>query len=211
MKYSIAALAAFILSAAVHAQTRIAVKGGYNYSTARAYFNSVKQGTGYKSGFAIGAMCKAEFEGALHFSPSVMLNQRGYIINPTAGAIKKYDNSITYLDIYPAFSLDFKLGSDEKVFAVDFGPQFSLAAFGKEKTTDAVSGLTTKSKMIFKITGGYGLLDVGVNGGVGLHLNKFLVEARYFHGLVSINNEEEFDQRNIRNRMISLNIGYYLK
>jgi hypothetical protein len=42
-------------------------------------------------------------------------------------------------------------------------------------------------------------------------MKKIFVEASYMHGLASVNNNEENDQRNIQNRMLSLNIGYYFR
>ncbi len=211
MKHFFAALAAFLLCISLFAQTKMAIKGGYNYSTARAYFTEIKQGTGFKSGGGLGILFKADFDGVLHFSPSIMVNQRGYSIKPLSGSIKKYDNTITYLDLYPGLSLDFPIkGNEEKTFVVGFGPQISFAATGTEKTTDA-AGVITKSKMKFSTTGNYGVGDIGMNASIGIQINKLMVEAKYCHGLASINNEEEFDGRNIRNRMFSLNIGYFFK
>ena len=59
--------------------------------------------------------------------------------------------------------------------------------------------------------GGYGWFDLSLTAGIFYHFNKTFVEVAYTTGLANINNNEEFDGRNIRNRMLSLNIGYYFK
>jgi hypothetical protein len=209
MKKIIAALAAFILLQNTIAQNKLAVKGGYNYSTARAYFDGKKQTTGFKSGYGLGLLFKTNIEGILHFSPGLTINKRGYTIEPSTGPVKKYDNDITYIDLYPGLSLDIPMKKDN-FFILDVGPQFGFTNFGNEKTTDAM-GAVTSAKMQFSLSGSYGIADVGMNGGIGVSVNKFLVELKYYHGLSSINNEEEFDKRNIRNRMISFCVGYFFK
>ena len=188
-------------------EVRIAAKAGWNYSTARAIYSGVQQSTGYTSGYGIGALVKIPFEGVLHFSPSVMLNKRGFIINPSTGTNKKEQYTITYLDIIPSFSFDF--AHQGNAFVVSVGPDFGFTNFGKLKATDN-NNITTSQKLQFGFTG-YGWFDLGLNASVGYHMKKVFVEAGYMLGLASVNNNEENDQRNIRNRMLSLSVGYYFK
>lgn len=189
------------------AQVKIAVKAGWNYSSARAVYSDVKQSTDFISGYGIGAMAKVPFDGVLHFSPSIMINKRGFIVKPTTGNNKTEQYSITYLDLVPSLSFDF--ANKSNAFVIGIGPDFGFTNFGKLKVTD-INNVTSSQKIKF----GYenlGWFDLGMNASVGYHMKKIFVEVNYLLGLASINNNEENDQRNIRNRMLSLNIGFYFR
>ena len=208
MKKIIVCFATLLFINAIKAQEiKIAAKAGWTYSSARAIYSGTKQSTGFTSGYGIGAMIKIPFEGILHFSPSIALNRRGFIINPSTGTNKKEQYSITYLDIIPSFSFDFPVTSN--AFVIGIGPDFGFTNFGKLKATDN-NNITTTQKLQFGFTG-YGWFDLGLNATVGYHMKKVFVEAGYMLGLASINNNEENDQRNIRNRMLSLSVGYYFR
>ena len=200
-------LTAFIFLNNVTAQVKIAAKAGWNYSTARAVYGGVKQPTEFTFGYGAGILAKIPFEGALHFSPSAMINKRGFIIKPKLGTNTKEQYAIIYLDLIPSLSMDFASGDNS--FAISLGPDFGFTNAGKIKATDN-NNITTTQKLKF----GYGQLgwfDLGLNASVGFHMKKVFVEVGYMHGFASINNNEEADLRNIRNRMVSLNIGYYFK
>ena len=107
----------------------------------------------------------------------------------------------------PSLSVDFPKG--DNVFVLSLGPDFGFTNFGKIKTTD-INNVTTNEKLKFGF-GSIGWFDLGLNASVGYHMKKIFVEAGYMYGLASINNNEETDLRNIRNRMLSLNIGYYFR
>ncbi len=195
-------------------KTKIAIKGGLNYSTARVYYinevtnSNIKQANSYKTGFGGGLYFDMHFDGALHFTPSLSYNQRGYSYIPTYGDTTKYDNTIHYFDIVPAISLKLKTGR-KSAFYLSLGPELSLALAGTEKVTH--DGITTSAKMPLHIDGEYGLIDMGATAGIGFHTRKFMIEALYQYGFANINNNAELDHRNIRNRMFSFNIGYFIK
>jgi len=190
------------------AQTKIAIKAGFNYSTARAYFNDVKQSTGFVPGANLAIQLKTEFDGPLHFSPYIAYSNRGYVIKSKNATGDKTRNSIHYIDVAPVLSLDFVTGSN-KSFVIGFGPLAGLAIAGTEKTT--IAGVTTSQKMRFTTSKDYGLFDLGLHTSLGYHFNKLFVEVAYQYGFASINNNEEIDKRNIRNRTFSLNIGYFIR
>jgi Outer membrane protein beta-barrel domain len=206
MRKITAALAAFVLFASATAQVKLAVKGGWNYSTTRAVYADVKQPTGFTNGYGIGALLKMPFDGVLHFSPSVMVNKRGFIIKPS-GTNTKEQYSLFYVDLIPSLSVDFKKGDNS--FVISLGPDIAITNFGKLKVTGS-NGVTTSQNIKFGY-GSIGWFDIGLAASIGYHMKKVFVEVGYMNGFASINNNEELDQRNIRNRMISLNIGYYFK
>jgi len=191
----------------ITAQVRVAVKAGYNYAGAKAVYAGVKQSTEAISGYGIGVMAKVPFDGVLQFSPSVMINRRGFIVKPTTGTNKKEQYSITYLDLVPSLSADFVHGTNS--LAVSLGPDFGFTNFGKLKATDN-SNATTSQKLKFGYEA-YGWFDLGLNASVGYHMKKTFVEVGYLLGLASVNNNEENDQRNMQNRVVSVSVGYYFR
>jgi len=190
------------------AQSSIAIKGGFTYSTAKADFSGVKQSTGYVPGGSFEIQVKTAFDGPLHFSPFIGYSTRGYIIKAKNDSLAETKNTIHYIDVSPQLSLDFKTGKKSS-FVVSTGPLAGLAISGKEKTT--LSGVAKSSKMKFSTSKDYGLFDLALHSSLGYHFDKFFVELVYQFGFASINNNEEYDHRNIRNRTFGVNIGYRIK
>ena len=190
------------------AQTKIAIKAGFNFSTTRAYFDDIKQPIGFVPGGNLAIHLKTAFDGALHFSPYVAYTTRGFIIKSDSSTNDKIRNFIHYIDIAPILSLDFATGKNNS-FVIGFGPIAGLAIAGTEKKT--IAGITSSEKMRFSTSQDFGLFDLGVHSSLGYHFNKMFVEVAYQYGFASINNNEEHDKRNIRNRTLSLNFGYYFK
>ncbi len=207
MRKLTAALAAFVVINSAVAQVKLAIKGGYNLTTARAVYAGIKQPADFTSGYGLGVLLKMPFDGMLHFSPSVMINKKGFIIKPVVGTNTKEQYAITYVDLIPALSIDFAKGNNS--FVISLGPDIAFTNFGKFKATDN-NGVTTAQKIKFGY-GNLGWVDIGLAASIGYHIKKVFVELCYTNGLASINNNEELDERNIRNRMVSLNIGYYFK
>jgi hypothetical protein len=187
--------------------TKIAIKAGANMSTARVFQYDEQLENEFIPGYGIAILFKTPFEGLLHFSPTLAYNRRGYIYTPKSGTITEYKNTIHYIDISPSLSVDLPVGKN--FFVISGGPHVSFAFSGTEDTTSG--NTTSSSKMNFDISKDYGFLEMGLNGSVGFHMKKFLVEAGVQIGLTNINNNVETDFRNIQNRMFSFQIGYYLK
>jgi hypothetical protein len=207
MKKTITALSIFFLTQHITAQVRVAVKGGWNFSNAKAVYSGVKQKSEFAYGYGAGITAKIPFDGVLHFSPSVMLNKRGFVIKPSTGTTKSEQYTLTYIDIIPSLSVDFPYKTNSLV--IHFGPNFSFTNWGKIKTTDNNNN-TSSQKIKFGFER-YGWIDLGLNAGVAYHMKKVFVELGYMHGLANINNNEEVDMRNLANRMLSLNVGYYIR
>jgi hypothetical protein len=206
MKKIIAAIAAFILYTSLFAQTKIAVRAGATFSTARVRVNEEAQKTSFKPGASLGVQFKAPFDGILHFSPYIAYNMRSFKTTYKAsGAIT--ETTLHYVDLVPNLSLDLPTANGNK-FVIGFGPVLGITRFGKQKIT---LGSTVVNESLRFGYDAYGWFDLGLTGSISYHLKKVFVEVGYYHGLTNINNNEEFDLTNIRNRMLSLNFGYYLK
>lgn len=199
----------FVVAFHSAAQTKLAVMAGYNHNTARIHTNNIKQSTGYKPGFNVGARIKTGFEPPLHFVGSISYNLRGYSFEPsTFGDTSKIETSIHYIDISPMLNYDFNMGENNKLSLIA-GPVVSVAFSGKQKLTE--DGMTKSSDMKFSVTRNYNYFSVGIHSGINYQFNKMFIEAGYHLGISSISNEEEFDNTNIKNRGFSLSLGYWLK
>ena len=53
--------------------------------------------------------------------------------------------------------------------------------------------------------------DVGLVGGVGVEIGRAQVEARYTHGLRHINTDDNGDEDRVRNRVISVTLGFRIR
>jgi Outer membrane protein beta-barrel domain len=207
MKKLFLAGALCIASVITYAQTKIAVTGGYTYSTARVSEYEIKKTSGYNSGYTIGVLFKAPFDSYLHFSPYIAYSRRGYTFSTGRTPDSAFSNKMSYIDFVPSLSID--IPSGENSFVLSAGFNVSLALSGTEKITS--NGTTTSKKMKFDITSHYGLFDLGLNSSIAYHFPKFFVQAGYSLGLADINNQYDIDGRNIRNRMFSFCLGYYIR
>ncbi len=206
MKSLLSLCFSFLLISVSNAQTRWAVKAGPNYSTAKASFAGIKQPTGYLPGVNIAVQTYMPFEPPLYFSAMAGYSLRGYKINPLAGSISQYENRIHYLDLATLLCFKIKSGETSNI-VLSAGPLAGLALSGTESQTE--NGSTTKTKMTFSTSEKYGFFDLAIYSSAVIHFNKFFIEAAWQHGVVNINNNAEFDFRNIQNRSLSVNLGYY--
>ncbi len=158
-------------------------------------------------GANLGIQLNTVFEGILHFTPAISYQNRGFIINDKTNNSKK-SHFIHYVDLAPLLSIFINKGKKHQL-SICAGPVASLAISGTEKTT--VNGSSSRQKMKFSTTNNYGLFDFSLQAGAGYHLKKWYFEAVYLHGLANINNNVSLDNMNIRNRTISINLGYYFK
>lgn len=115
------------------------------------------------------------------------------------------DVRVRYIEIPLLARADFGAsGSTTRVFVVGgAAPAFKLsgrAKFeveGEEQTQDI--GDDIKS------------VDLGLVGGVGVELGRALIEARYTHGLLHINTDDNGEGDRIKNRVFSVAVGFRLR
>lgn len=208
MKQFILVCGCMFVSFLASAQTRIAIKGGYNHSTARVLVDNVNQPTGFMPGINLGMQVKTSFEPPLHFTGLVSYNLRGFSVTPLNGTIQKIETRLHYINLAPLLTYD--IATDEQHhISLTTGPMAGLGFSGTQKITEA--GVTNSSKIKFSTSENYGLFDLAIYNSIGYHFNKIFIEASYYWGFVSINNNEETDKTNIKNRGFGLSLGYYIK
>jgi hypothetical protein len=208
MKKLLVALTFSIACVSAFSQTKIGLKGGYTHSTAHVSQYEKLKSSGYQGGYGIGVQFRAPFDGWLHFAPYIMYNRRGYTYNTGGTVDTAYRNKIHYIDIVPALSVDIPTGNNSFI-AISGGFNVSVAVAGTEAKT--IGGTTTSGKMTFSLSSDYGMFDLGMHSSIGFHVSKFFIEGGYNLGLADINNQYDKDGRNIRNRMLFINLGYYIR
>jgi hypothetical protein len=208
MKYLIAGICAFLISLSSLAQTNIALHAGYTHNTAKVITGNNKQPAGYVPGFSIGARVKTAFEPPLYFVGMISYSLRGYTLNPLAGDTSKLETHIHYIDIAPMLNYDISLGNNRQL-SLTVGPVLGVAFSGRQKITE--NGITSSAPMKFSISNNYGYFNVGIHNGISYRFNKMFIEGSYHLGVSSINNNEEMDNTNIKNRGFALSVGYWFK
>ena len=95
-------------------------------------------------------------------------------------------------------------------FYCKIGPSLGVGISGKQIYTDK-DGMSVRNKAIMSVTGNhFGLFDASLNAALGYNINhRFFAEAAYAYGIGNINNDP--DGPNIKTRVASISIGYFLR
>lgn len=109
---------------------------------------------------------------------------------------------VRYIEVPLLARVDFAApGSNPRVFAVGgAAPAFKLSARssaefeGEEDTRDIGDDVES--------------VDVGLVGGFGVEFGRALIEARYTHGLLNINTDDNDPNDRIQNRVFSVTVGF---
>ena len=208
MKQFILVCQCMLVSILASAQTKIAIKGGYNHNTAMVKVDNVKQPTGFMPGINLGMQVKTSFEPPLHFTGLLSYNLRGFSITPVNGTIQKIETRIHYINLAPLLTYDIATDKLNHI-SLSTGPMAGIAFSGTQKITE--TGVTSSSKIKFSTSENYGFFDLGIHNSIAYHFKNIFIEASYYWGFVSINNNEETDKTNIKNRGFGLSLGYYIK
>lgn len=206
MKFAFALWISLLGSLPVFAQVKFAVSAGYNHNTARIHKNSSLQETGYVPGGYANLRVETEFEAPLYFSGMAGYSMRGYTYQVLPDSSIK--TRIHYVELAPMLNYHFKTGGHSylNIFA---GPVVGVALAGTQTIDD--NGQKRSESMKFSLTGNYNLANVAIQTGLAYHFSHWFIEGSYHLGVSSINNLEEVDGVNIKNRAISLGIGYWLR
>jgi hypothetical protein len=118
------------------------------------------------------------------------------------GTVGSADVRVRYIEIPLLARADFGApGSSTRVFVVGgAAPALKLSSRvkfefeGQERTVDTSDDIKP--------------LDVGLVGGLGLEFRRALVEVRYTHGLLHINEDDNDPEDSIKNRVFSVIVGF---
>jgi hypothetical protein len=118
------------------------------------------------------------------------------------GVPASIDIRVRYIEVPLLARVDFGApSSTTRVFVVGgAAPAFKLSARGKleadgqEDTADIGDDIEP--------------VDIGLVGGFGVEFGRTLVEARYTHGLLTINKDDNDPNDSIQNRVFTVTVGF---
>jgi hypothetical protein len=183
LKLSIALILLVSLTT-VQAQVKFGPKAGVNFSTMTFKSSGVGFDPNVLVGFHAGVVSEIPLTDVLKFQPGVLYSMKG----------SNYEIVSEEMSFSPAFleiplNLMYEIDLEGKKLGLFAGPYLAYGVGGKAKAMGFSEDLTfgTGEDDIMKP------LDFGINFGVGLNLNNFIISAQYGLGLSNLANEVAFD------------------
>lgn len=196
------------LSVCCHAQLHLAVNAGVQTASASYKREGEKISTNHVTGFYAGLLGKVYFDNKAAFVTGLQYNARGFAAKTLPGdTLRTYH--LNYLDIPVMVHFDLAKTRGNGLYC-RVGPTLGIGIHGNESYTGA-NGMKIDRKAIMSVTGNYfGLFDASLNAALGYTIaNKFFAEAAYAYGIGNIDNDP--NGPNIKSRVLSLGIGWWLK
>lgn len=203
------AIAAFLcLSFTAGAQVHWAIKAGAQISSAAYKRDGGKIGTRTVAGFNAGILGKIYFDDKVAFVTGFVYSGKGYRVKTLPGdTLKTYRLNYTEVPVMVQFDLSRARGQG---FYCKAGPSVGIGVSGKESYTGR-NGMQVKNKVVLSMTGNHlGVFDASLNAAFGYADSKrFFAEMAYAYGIGNINNDP--NGPNIKSRVLSLSVGYFLR
>ncbi|HTE13221.1 MAG TPA: porin family protein [Chitinophagaceae bacterium] len=196
------------LSLCAGAQIHWALKAGAQINTASYKTAGVKNATNNIAGFNAGIIAKVYFDDKVAFVSGIQYNAKGFTVKTLPVDTQK-TYRLNYADIPILLQIDLSKEKG-KGFYCRLGPSIGVGLYGKETYT-GTDGMEIRNKAILSVTGNhFGLFDASLNAMLGYSITqKFFAEAAYAYGIGNINNDP--DGPNIKTRVLSVSVGYFLK
>lgn len=206
------ALIAVLFSASAFSQVTWNVKAGLTmnkYSDTKKLYD---EGGKIKAGYTFGVGMDYAFTESWSLQPSLMFTTKGMKFSEEDTDEKSTDTfNPVYLQLPVLAAFKVRLAENTKL-VITAGPYFALGLGGKMKSTYEYRGTeeTEKYKLFSKEDGAREALmkrfDVGLNYGIGVEFDKFLVGFAGEYGFVnSFNDLEDCSPKNIG---FSIQVGY---
>ena len=193
MKRIILTLLAVTFSIFAYSQPKIGLRAGMNISNALVKSEIVEINSKALVGYQIGLTLDQKISNNLYFSTALLYSKKGY-------QIKSFDvkHKINYLDIPLNIQYKEEVGS-VKVYG-EAGPYLGIGLATKLKG-DAISVDTEFGSG----SGELKRMDVGLNFGAGVEIDKFKIGINYGLGLMNL---ENVDDSKIKNRNFAIFAAY---
>lgn len=184
----------------------LGLRAGYTLSNVVAKSDGESASPSGKSGFLAGLNVDVAFMQSFGLNTGIFAVSKGY-----KSSDKEYGYEMTktfnpmYLEIPVLASYRFNFGETSRV-EVDFGPYFAVGVGGKDKVKYKYDGDSdSESEKIFGGEYGANRFDCGLKVGAGVTFNKIYVGLHYAFGLTNL---YDYDDYSIRNRNLSLTMGF---
>jgi hypothetical protein len=190
------------------AQVNWMIRGGYNYTSAKAKFHEKRLVTDPKSAFNIGVGVKAFFDYNIYFTPQLNYTMKGYTVFYGADSNIASSNTTLHMVEFPILLQTYLNPTSHNRFFLQYGPVITLTVAGKERVI-LQNGSFEDRKLRFGSTV-YGRWEASLMGGIGIEMGDKLTAAANFNvGLTNLANSDYGPK--LRTSVISLNFGYYFK
>lgn len=201
-----AAVVFLILPASAFAQ-QIGVTAGVNFASLTPEEDESPD-TSRRPGFVGGIWFRTPSTARFSFQAEGLFSEKGVKFDNVPvdeDHLGSIDIRVRYLEIPLLARAGFGApGSTTRVFVVGgAAPAFKLSGRariefeGQEQTQDIGDDTTS--------------LDLGLVAGVGVEFGRALIEARYTHGLLKINEDDNDPNDSIQNRVFSVTVGFRLR
>jgi hypothetical protein len=195
----------FILSINAFSQNlSLGVKGGLNLSNMIVKNDDETLSADYKmlAGFHVYPFIEYSFSDLFAIDAGLNFQSRGYSIIEDNS---KYRFTTLYLDIPINAKFNFDLGS-VKLFC-NVGPYVAFGIGGTVYTEATIGSHTISARRDIDWGDDLKSTDFGLNIGVGLDINKFIVGLNYSGGIANLYNIHDYDNR-AYNYVLSISLGY---
>ena len=180
----------------------IGVRGGVNVSTLEILATDVIITPSNRIGFLGGVYANGRLVGGLGLQVEALFNQKGGKIKDDPRFQDDLDIRIDYLDV-PVL-LRYRFGaSSGRAFEVHAGPVFSVRLNDHQKIGDTVLADFEKQHLLRS--------DHGLSLGGAVSFDKLVVDVRYIWGALNINDDFDRDELTLRNRALSVTVGWRLR
>lgn len=196
------------MSLAAGAQIHWAIKAGAQISSAGYKRAGEKISTNTIAGFNAGVLGKIYFDDKVAFVSGFVYSGKGYKVKTLPGdTLKTYRLHYGEIPVMVQFDLSKTRG---KGFYCKAGPSVGVGLSGKETYTGS-TGMEIHNKVVLSMTGNHlGVFDASLNAALGyVDSKRFFAEMAYAYGIGNINNDP--NGPNIKSRVLSLSVGYFLR
>lgn len=179
----------------------IGAKAGVNVSTLRIQATDLILSPSNRLGAEAGVYVQRRLRGAFGLQIEGLVSQKGTIIDdPRFGGELKV--RVNYLDVPVLGRYQLTLSPRTTIHFLA-GPVFSFKVGDKQQIGSEV--LEEGEKQVF--TSG----DFGLSVGGAVTIKNILVDVRYVFGVANINDDLDRDELIVRNRALSVSVGWRIK
>lgn len=198
------AIAVVLIVPASASAQQVGLKAGVNFASLTPEEDEDPD-TSRRRGLVAGAWFRTPSTSRFSFQAEGLFSEKGVTFDNVpfdVDSVATVDIRVRYIEIPLLARADFgALSATTRVFVVGGAtPAFRLSARaraeveGEQETRDISDDIEP--------------FDLGLAGGLGVGFGRVLIEARYTHGLLKINKDDNDPNDRIQNRVFSVSVGF---
>jgi hypothetical protein len=186
-------------------ENELGVKVGLNFASLNFDEDDFLLQSNRRTGLLAGVYVAREIREAFALQVEGLITQKGGRLEDDIFG-DEFDVKLTYLEIPVLARYTVPVGTADWALHVYGGPAFGVKIADSQRFRfegeDDWEDLDDDEDQDLKGA------DVGIALGAAFEFNAFLVDFRYTHGLVNINDDVDADDLPVKNRAVSLSVGY---